>query len=124
MSDLEREIEHLENTITEYKKLIDRRDVLQRLMDNSDYKTIIEKDYLQNERIRLGGLVGSPNPSIEREHIITDLAGTAALQRYLFNVIQMGDMAVDQVDQAEEEILSLREELAATLSGEFEEEAV
>ena len=117
MNEVENEIQQLEDTIEECRKLVARGDVLRRLMNNPDFNSLIEEDYLREERIRLGGLVGSPNTGIKQEDVITDLAGTAALQRYLSLVLHLANAGKDQIEQAEQEILSLREEMANGVSG-------
>jgi len=115
MSQLQQEMLELEVGIEEAKKMIKRKETLNRLMQNNDFKLLIEDDYLREEAIRLGHLMGSPNKELKdrQDDIQNDIRSIASLKRYFSTVITLGNYAADIIITNTEALDELRE-------GEFE----
>jgi hypothetical protein len=115
MSQLQHEMHELEAGIDEARKMVERKETLNRLMQNADFKKLIEEDYLREEAIRLSHLMGSPDEQLKRrqEDIENDIRGIASFKRYLSTVIQLGNYAADLIITNTKALDELRE-------GEFE----
>jgi hypothetical protein len=116
---IQEEMIELETSIEEAKKIIERKNALHRLMGNSDFKKIIDDDYLREEAIRLSHLLGSPDTHLKtvQEDILNDLKGIAALRRYFHTVIIMGRDAEQMIISHEETLEDLRQEEIADING-------
>lgn len=99
MSEIQAEIEEINVSILELEKAVERKEALERLMKNEDFKTLIEGDYMRDEAVRLTTLLGSPNPPFKdmQEYIIKDLEGIAAIGRYFSNIFTLANQAQEQI---------------------------
>lgn len=120
---IQEEMVELETSIEEAKKYIERKDALYRLMGNSDFKKIIDEDYLREEAIRLTHLLGSPDTHLKtvQEDILNDLKGIASLKRYFHTTILMGRDAEQMIISHEETLDELRQAEIDDINGNGDE---
>jgi len=105
------QIEEVELSIAEARKMVDRGRTAERLAKNPEFKTLVLDGYFVEEAARLALLYSDPNLSPEiRDHVIRDLAGPGAFKRYLSTIVQFGQMAAREILEAEETLDELREE--------------
>lgn len=109
---LDNQIEEIELSIEEAKKMVAVRDSLYKLMNNRDWRKIIEERYLKDEAVRLTGLVGDNSPRVleMREEIIISLQGISKFRQFLQDTIRMGDMAENSIIENEEILDDMRNE--------------
>lgn len=105
------DVEMLELSIEEAKKLVDLGAACQRLATNADFKKIILEGYFVEEAARLALLSSDPNLSEEiRNHVYRDLAGPGALKRHLHTIVQRGRIAAEEILDHQETLEDMREE--------------
>lgn len=124
MSKQEEEIEQIHVSIEELKKSVELSEQLRSLMKNTNFKKVIEDEYLKEEAIRLTTLLGSPDERLDKvqKFIIKDLEGIAAFRRFLSKVLSMGNQAQDQIMSFEEELDHLTSDYANIDTVEEEED--
>lgn len=103
----------IELGIDEAKEVIARFDAFKRLIDNQDFKLIIEKGYFENEAIRLVAAKSSPTMS-ESDHVELDkdIIGVGRLRQYFMAIHQQGVAAMGAVKSFESERELMLEEEA------------
>lgn len=103
--DNSQEIEQLEVTIDEAKKMANKADTIIRLSKNKDFQQVIEQWYLKDEAVRLAHMYSEPQFDAKTKELIRiDLEAIGALARYFKVTLQLGDRAKDEIAQSENEI--------------------
>jgi hypothetical protein len=108
-----REAEHqISISIDEAKTYVEKREKLDRLMTNADFKSLILEDYLEKETIRLVGLLRDPEMKEQGmiEDIMKDLEGMSSLKVYLRNVTMLARQMESMIARSEAELEAIREE--------------
>ena len=110
--DFEQVEKEIEISIEAAKGAVERKNKLQRLSDNQDFKDIFEEGYFKNEAARLVGLLTDPEFSSKdkREEIINDMLGISSTRQYLMNVYRLGVQLERQIAASEQELEELRKE--------------
>ena len=111
MSQLEQEMKELEVSIEEAEKSVEKANALRRLMNNPDWISLIEQEYLREEAIRLSHLLGHPDSvfASKQEFIQTDLKGIASFKRFLHTVLKIANIADEQIIAHKNELDELRQ---------------
>lgn len=104
------DIEQIELSIEEAKKIVERGEMARRLADNPDFKALILEGYFEKEAARLATIVSHPSMEAHQKHIMNDIMGIGALRRFLSSVVQMGDTAAREISEAEEALDEIRQE--------------
>lgn len=108
-------IQEIELDIESAQEFVSRKDALDRLYANEDFKSIIVEGYFKEEAIRNVGIKNHPNfqDEISQAGILKAIDGIGALQGY-FSVIDF------QAAEASDAISAHRAELEYIESGEEE----
>lgn len=108
MSERAEELAKLEITIEQAKKNIARKDKLIRLQNNSDFKELIEKDFMESHAIRQVMLKAQPSLQDDKNQKLIDqqINAVGQLKQYLIAVYTQGlnaevTLGDDEATQAE-----------------------
>jgi len=105
------EIEVVELTIEEAKKMVLMGDRVRRLESNKDFKKIVLEEYFSEEAARLAHLYTDPVMTDEQKTMIhNDLVGLGAFKRFLRYKKMQGDQAKQELVEYQETLEELREE--------------
>ena len=104
MSSIESQVQQLENSIRENKKLAEMGESLERLYSNRDFKKLILEGFFQNEAIRLVHLKGDVNMQglDSQKAILSQIDAIANLSQYFSTVRYKAGMAVKAIAFDEE----------------------
>ena len=106
------DIQEIEVSIEEAKKIAKRAERVRRLEKNADFKALILDGYFTEEAARLVHLA-TDHQVIQGGHlefVMNDLKGIGALKRYLTAALQLGDIAANTVKEYQEELDAIRAE--------------
>lgn len=106
------EIERLEHCTQKAKQHLDLGNALERLLNNRDFKAVIQHGYFEQEAIRLVHLKGDPavDSPAKQANIIRDIDAIGALSSYLNEVRRLADLARREIDDNEVMLEELRNE--------------
>lgn len=104
----------IELSLTNAKVFVERRDMLNKLMSNREFKKVIVEGYFKDESVRLVSLLGDPAMESHREEIIRSMDGISQLQVFLRTVVQTGNMAAQSVKEYEAALEDMRNDDAIT----------
>lgn len=105
------EINQIEISIDEAKKIVARANDVRALSENPIFKRLVMDGYFVQEASRLAHLSSDPTISEQIRGFVTrDLAGPGAFKRYLQTIINMGNAAASEIRQGEEAIDEIRAE--------------
>lgn len=105
------EIQQVELSIAEAEKMVKRGQAAERLSLNPDFKALVLDGYFVEEAARLVHLSSDPTiPENIRDVVVRDLAGPGAFKRYMTAMVQMGNMAANEIEDHRETLEELREE--------------
>jgi len=107
---LDSQIEEVELSITEARKMVHKRDQLFKLMKNRDFKVIVEDGYLIDEAARLVSISADSNLKDVRDDIFTAIQGISTFRQYMHTIITMGNMAENEIRDNEELLDDLTQE--------------
>jgi len=111
MSQLEKNIEEVELTIAEARKIVEYGTVVRRLIDNPDFKKVVTDDYFVEEAARLALLYSDPSINKDQARMINnDLLGLGAFKRYIQTKLQMANNMAYEMEQQMETLQELHEE--------------
>lgn len=112
---LEQAEQDIEISIDAAKGAVERKNKLERLFANPDFKDIFEEGYFKEEAARLVGLLTDPEfASDERQNELTnDMLGISATRQYLMNLHRLGVSLERQIAASETELEALRSEQGA-----------
>ena len=104
------QIEQIEISIADAKKMIARADALQRLQKNKDFKNVIDEGYLKDEAVRLVHLKAHPNVTPEMMVTIDrDINSVGSLRQHFAVIMMLADRAEQDIQanhEAREEVLA------------------
>lgn len=106
------DVNTLEVTIKEAKKKIAKRNCLERLTKNKDFKTVVLEGFFEQEAIRLVHAKASPvcDSPESQASILSQIDAIGNFRAYLGLIMQEGNMAERAVGQHEEELERALEE--------------
>jgi hypothetical protein len=113
MSQLEKEIQNVEASITHANKSVDLMKALERLQKNKDFKLIVGSHYFEKECIRLVLLKGTPgfDSPLAQAAIIKEMDAIGSFRMYLNSIFQLGKSAENDLASANEELEEMRGEI-------------
>lgn len=105
------QIEQIEMSIEEAKKVVERGERAKRLATNPDFKALVLDGYFTEEAARLVHLMSDPTLNDQiRECIQRDMVGIGGFKRYLRTLVQMGDIAAHEIQTSHETLDEIRAE--------------
>lgn len=105
------DIAQIELSMEEAQKMVDRGDEVRALIENPLFKKIIGDGYFVQEAARLVHLSSDTTITEEiRGYVMRDMAGPGAFKRYLQTLINMGNIARNELAQGQEVLDELRQE--------------
>jgi chaperonin cofactor prefoldin len=113
MSQLEQQIESIELSMEQAKKLVVNAQTAERLSQNPDFKKLVMEGYFVEEAARLALLLTDPTTVTtphRKEMVMNALIGVGGLKQHLSAVIQMGRQAENDLVEMGETIEELRQE--------------
>lgn len=108
------DIETIELSIEEAKKVVRQGEMLDKLMGNREFKKIVLEGYFQDEAVRCVQAYGDPNLGEYREEILKDISGIGSFQQYLHKVRMTAQMMRQQLSDLEEEREYIETQVAAS----------
>lgn len=104
------DLELVEASIENCKKVMADRDRMERLLSHKDFKEVIMQGYVADEATRLTGLLGDPNTNIDQNGVVSDLHAIASFQRYLRKIRTEGELAERELATHMETLDAIRAE--------------
>ena len=105
------EVEQIEITIAEARKIVEKGRLAQKLAANPTFKKIVMDGYFVEEASRLTMLYSEPTlPDNIRAAVERDLNGPGAFKRYLSTLVRMGEQAEQEIRDGEQTLEEIREE--------------
>lgn len=105
------EIERLEITIEQAREEVAKRDRMERLLENADFKELFTDGYLLHEASRLVLLKGDPRVDAEMQaQIDKDIIAIGCFRQYIATIITTGNMAERAIKNDEQTLQELHEE--------------
>lgn len=112
------DIQQIEITIEQAKKLIERKNQIEKLTSNREFRKVILDGYFVDEAARLAGISGDPLHARDHDDILLSLQAISKLRLFLQNQIRMGEVAERELNEHYEVLDEARAEGAAELEGE------
>lgn len=111
MNNAEQQLQQIEVTIEEAKSVIKLKDAYVRLLNNDDFKAVIQKGYFEDESVRCVLMRGMPNFDSEdaQKKILRDIDGIGTLRQFFISLqkkAMMSENAIAANAEAREEILA------------------
>lgn len=106
------DVQELELSIKDAKKMVDLGNALERLLKNRDFKKVVQEEYLEQEAIRLVHLKGDGNMQSEQAQraIDRDISAISAFRQFLDMVFAKADHAREAIAECEEALDEIRAE--------------
>ena len=103
------EVENLQQQLRDSRFLVERRDAILKLYQNSDYKKVILNGFCKEDCARFAQESQDPalNPA-QQADALNMAQASGHLRRYLSAIIQMGNHAEREIPQIEELLIELR----------------
>lgn len=102
------DIQQIEVTIEQLKKVADRRKQLLKLESNREFRKIVLDGYFTEEAARLAGISADPAFEKEREQIMTEIRAISCLRQFFRNIDRIGAMAEAELEENQEALEELR----------------
>lgn len=103
------DIANLEAQKKDMQEAVLIRDQILRLSNNSDFRAVFEKEFMEAEAGRLIRMAGDPMlPEKERNDCIQMALATGHIKRFLSAKVQIGNMAEETIHQIDEALEELR----------------
>ncbi len=113
MSDKEDQIQNLQAQKADLKEALKLRDAILRLIQNDDFKTVIDKAYMEDEALRAARCIGDPALDQKMQQDMVYMAGAPGhLRRFLSKSIRMADVAESSIISIDQSIEDIRLEIA------------
>lgn len=112
MSNQTEQIENeIEVSIAAARDAVERKDKIERLIKNPDFKAVFEDGYFKDEAARLVGLLADPEFESEegRNRLLDDMMGISASRRYIVTALRIGRQMEAQIAASEDALTELRE---------------
>lgn len=110
MSQTAQQIEQIEMSIEEAKRIARLGERAERLSNNADFKKIVLDGYFKEEAARLTSLLNDVRLNDAQANIIADLTGIASFRRYLSNLVTQGHLMAVEIEVHSETLEELRNE--------------
>lgn len=106
------QIQQIEDSIKENRKIVELGDALTRLTNSRDFKKVVLEGYFEKEAIRLVHLKASPEMQSEarQKAIISDIDSIGAFHEYLRTLEFQANMARKAIGEDEEMLAELNVE--------------
>lgn len=104
----DQEIETIELSMDEARKLIRLKDMALRLAENPDFKELIRDGYFVEEAARLVHVFSDPNLVAQRDEIARDMHAIGTLKRFLHLRVLQGRAAERELPEHESNLQELR----------------
>lgn len=104
------EVNELEISIAEAKKMVDRKDQALKLASNREFRKLILEGYFKEEAARLVEVSALPHFEDKRDEIFGEIKGISYFQQYLRNIVRAGEVAERDIRDQSEELDMLRSE--------------
>lgn len=108
---VDQQIEQIELSIEAAKENVEKMEALLRLIDNKDFKTIIDDGYFKNEAARLVILKADPEMQEAKfqDQLDKGIIAVGQLRQYFRTIMQIGRMAERSIrddEQTRQELLA------------------
>lgn len=109
---LEQVEQSIEISIEAARGAVSRKNKLEKLLGNPDFKEVFEEGYFINESARLVSLMCDSDYRTEekRSELIDDMIGISSVRQYILGVKQLGKTLERQIAASEAELENLRQE--------------
>ena len=104
------DIEHVELSIEEARKKVERGEAALRLAENSDFKELVLKGYCKDEAVRLVNTLNEVGFEESQPDINRMLASISDFNRYMRHIVREGKQAENAIIEHEETLDDLRAE--------------
>jgi hypothetical protein len=94
----EKALEQIEVSIEQAKEIVEDRDALLRLMDNKDFKRILQEKYMKEEAVRLVLLKGASLTPEQQVQVDKMINGIAALDGFLRTIMIEGEQMEESIE--------------------------
>lgn len=93
------QVEELEVSMEYAKGLVAKRDMLDKLSRNREFKQLVLEGYFKDEAIRLTNLSADPHPQIKehREDIFLAIQAVSVLRQYFQRIQREGEIAENEI---------------------------
>lgn len=105
MSLTQAEVQEIELSIKEAKKMVDEKTMLDKLRKDKAFKTLIMEGYFKEEPVRLVTLRSHPNFSSDEKQLAElnkQMDAIAYLQNYFLGIDIRGNRAASAIEESEE----------------------
>lgn len=99
----------LESVIRENKELLELGNSLEKLLRNSDFKSVVVEGYLKDYAVELVHKLA--DPTVDKTVIQSQLDSIAHFKSFLDRVTSNSEMAKKSIDESNEALLSIRNEV-------------
>lgn len=106
------DIEEIEVSMADAKKMVALSRSLERLLSNRDFKKVFREEYMEKEAVRLVHLKADPNMQDEesQKSIEQQMDAIGSLAQYIYRVQQLGSIAQKEIEYSEQTLDELRNE--------------
>lgn len=102
------EVEQIELSIEEAKKMVALKDAVEKLSSNREFRKLFVEGYFKTEAVRLTTLLADPSMQQHRDDILASLEAISMTQRFLRETVQMGRVAEGEIREFEEALEETR----------------
>jgi len=100
--------QQIENSIDQARKMVERKNQIEKLTSNREFRKVILDGYFVDEASRLAGISGDPLHAREHEDIMLSLKAISKLRLFLSNQIRMGQVAEAELHEYNEALDEMR----------------
>jgi hypothetical protein len=104
------EVQQIEETIRQSKKLVDLGEALVRLRSNRDFRKVITEGYLRDEAVRLVHLKAEPFMANKQVEIVRDIDAIGSLHSYLRTLEHSANLGAKAIVDGESTLEEIRAE--------------
>lgn len=107
----ENDLQQIEVTLEQAQETLKRRDAVERLRNNKDWKLIVEDGYFSEEAVRLVLLKADHNMQSDelQKDIMKQIDGIGSFREFIRTIYQLGQLAQNTItadEQTREELLA------------------
>ena len=104
------DIETIELSITEAKRLVEKKDNIEKLMRNREFRKIFEDGYFTEEAARLVAVSADPQMAEQRDDIFLQIQAISKVKQYLRHSVMIGHIAERDLAEQTEVLDEMRSE--------------
>ncbi len=110
--ELEQVEKEIEISIEAARDVVRRKDAMDRLIQNDDFKDIFIEGYMEKEPARLTSLLLDSDWQTEERQaeLMNDLRAISGFRQYVLTIKQLGKQMENQIARSETELERIREE--------------